>query len=73
MNWGAGLGSCAAVLAMPLDRTSSTSPMFSAREFEDEVLLLAMVLFLDAYMQWFHRGSYRLARRFFTAGLVYAC
>jgi hypothetical protein len=44
--------------------------MFSAREFEDEVLLVAMDLLLDAYMQWFHIGSYRLARRFFSAGLV---
>jgi hypothetical protein len=28
------------------------------------VLLVAMDLLLDAYMQWFHIGSYRLATRF---------
>jgi hypothetical protein len=53
---------------MPLDRTSSTSPVFSARGFEDEVLLVAMALLLDAYMQWFHIGSYRLAARFSQRG-----
>jgi hypothetical protein len=58
------LGSLAAVLAMPLDRASNTSPIFSARGFEDEVLLVAMDLLLDAYMQWFHIGSYRLAGLF---------
>ena len=42
--------------------------MFSARGFEDELLLVAMALLLDAYMHWFHIGSYRLARRFFSAG-----
>ena len=50
--------------AMPLDRASSTSPIFLARRFEDEVLLVAMDLLLDAYMQWFHIGSYRLAGLF---------
>jgi hypothetical protein len=40
--------------------------MFSARGFEDEVLLVAMALLLDAYMQWFHVGSYRLAGHFFS-------
>ena len=44
--------------------------MFLARGFEDEVLLVAMALLLDAYMQWFHIGSYRLARCFFSAGGV---
>ena len=58
------LGFLAAVLAMPLDRASRTSPIFSARGFADEVLLVAMDLLLDAYMQWFHIGSYRLATRF---------
>jgi hypothetical protein len=62
------LGSLAAVLAMPLNRASSTSPIFSGREFEDEVFLVAMDLLLDAYMQWFHIGSYRLAVFFFSAG-----
>jgi hypothetical protein len=28
--------------------------MFLARGFEDEVLLVAMALLLDAYMQWFY-------------------
>jgi hypothetical protein len=64
------LGSLAAVLAMPLDRASSTSPIFSARGFEDAVLLVAMALLLDAYMQWFHIGSYRLAWHFFSGGWV---
>jgi hypothetical protein len=58
---------------MPLDRASSTSPIFSARGFEDEVLLVAMALLLDAYMQWFHIGSYRLAGLFSQrGGLVHA-
>jgi hypothetical protein len=61
-DWYAGRGQV--ILAMPLDRASSTSPIFSARGFEDEVLLVAMDLLLDAYMQWFHIGSYRLAARF---------
>jgi hypothetical protein len=47
-------------------RTSSTSLMFLARGFEDEVLLAAMDLLLDAYMQWFPIGSYRLAGHFFS-------
>jgi hypothetical protein len=64
------LGSLAAVLAMPLDKASSTSPIFSARGFEDEVLLLAMALVLGAYMQWFHIGSYRLAARFSQWGAL---
>jgi hypothetical protein len=42
--------------------------MFSARGFEDEVLLVAMALLLDAYMQWFHIDSYRLAARFSQRG-----
>jgi hypothetical protein len=33
-------------------------------------LLVAMALLLDAYMQWFHIGSYRLAWHFFSAGLA---
>jgi hypothetical protein len=53
----------AAVLAMPLDRTSRTSSIFSAGGSED-VLLVAIDLLLDAYMQWFHIGSYRLAGYF---------
>ena len=65
---GSNLGSFAAVLAMPQDRPSSTSPMFSTRGFEDEVLLVALGLLLDAYMQWFHIGSYRLATRFSQRG-----
>jgi hypothetical protein len=40
--------------------------MFLARWFEDEVLLEAMDLLLDACMQWFHIGSYRLAGHFFS-------
>ena len=67
---GSNLGLLAAVLAMPLDRASRTSPIFSARGFEDEVFLVAMDLLLDAYMQWFHIGSYRLAEHFFSAGWV---
>ncbi len=55
-------------MAMPLDKESSTSPIFSARGFEDEVLLVAMALLLDAYMQWFHIGSYRLAGHFSQRG-----
>ena len=55
------MDSLTTVLAMPLDRASSTSLIFSVREFEDEVLLVAMGLLLDACMQWFHIGSYRLA------------
>jgi len=55
-------------MAMPLDKESCTSPIFSARGFEDEVLLVGMDLLLDAYMQWFHIGSYRLAVFFFSAG-----
>jgi hypothetical protein len=62
------LGSLAAVLAMPLDRASSKSPIFSALWAPDEVLLVAMALLLDAYMQWFHIGSYRLAKRFSQLG-----
>jgi hypothetical protein len=31
-----------------------------------------MDLLLDAYMQWFHIGSYRLARYFFSARLTMA-
>jgi hypothetical protein len=47
--------------------------LFSARGFEDEVLLVAMALLLDAYMQWFHIGSYRLAGLFSQRrGLVHA-
>jgi hypothetical protein len=42
--------------------------MFSASGFEDEVLLVAMDLLLDAYMQWFHIGSYRLAVLFSQRG-----
>ena len=38
--------------------------------FEDEVLLVAMALLLDAYMRWLHIGSYRLTRRFFSVGWV---
>jgi hypothetical protein len=32
------------------------------------VLLAAMALLLDAYMQWFHIGSYRLAGFFSQRG-----
>lgn len=32
------------------------------------VLLVAMALLLDAYMQWIHIGSYRLAARFSQRG-----
>jgi len=32
------------------------------------VLLVAMDLLLDAYMQWFHIGSYRLAVLFSQRG-----
>jgi hypothetical protein len=46
--------------------------MFSARGFEDGVLLVAMALLLDAYMQWFHIGSYRLAGFFSQQGVVHA-
>jgi hypothetical protein len=42
--------------------------MFLTRGFEDEVLLIAMALLLDAYMQWFHIGSYRLAGHFSQRG-----
>jgi len=36
------------------------------------VLLVAMALLLDAYMQWFHTGSYRLAGLFSQwVGLVH--
>ena len=49
-QFGSNLGSLAAVWAIPLDRASSTSPRFSNRGFEDEVLLVAMDLLLDAYM-----------------------
>jgi hypothetical protein len=42
--------------------------MFSTRGFEDEVLLVAMGLLLDDYMQWFHIGSYRLAGLFSQRG-----
>jgi hypothetical protein len=42
--------------------------MFSARGFEYEVLLIAMDLLLDAYMHWFHIGSYRLAGHFSQRG-----
>jgi hypothetical protein len=46
--------------------------MFSARGFEDDVFLVAMALLLDAYMQWFHIGSYRLAVLFSQwGGLVH--
>jgi hypothetical protein len=55
---------------MPLDKASSKSPIFSAREFDDEDWLVAMDLLLDACMQWFHIGSYLLAGRFFSAGWV---
>jgi hypothetical protein len=34
------------------------------------VLLVAMALLLDAYMHWFHIGSYRLAGLFFSVGWV---
>jgi hypothetical protein len=62
------LGSLAAVLAMPLDKASSMSPIFSARGFEDGVLLVAMELLFDTYVQWFHIGSYQLATRFSQRG-----
>jgi hypothetical protein len=42
--------------------------MFLACGFEDEVWLVAMDLLLDADMQWFHIGSYRLAGRFSQRG-----
>jgi hypothetical protein len=42
--------------------------MFLTRGFEDEVLLIAMALLLDAYMQWFHTGSYRLIGHFSQRG-----
>jgi hypothetical protein len=64
------LGSLAAVLAMPLDRASSTSPIFSACGFEDEVLLVIMNLLLDACMQFSHTGLFRLAARFSQWGAL---
>ena len=56
------------VMAMPLDKESCTSPIFSARGFEDKILLVAVAVLLGAYIQWFLIGSYRLAGHFSQRG-----
>ena len=53
------------VMAMPLDKESCTSPIFSARGFEDKILLVAVALLLGAYIQWFLIGSYPLGEHFY--------